>query len=240
MPAGLDGNPDPVVTPQRDGVLDAVADLVSACPGPRTLVGVDGRSGAGKSTFADELAARLITRNLPVVRSTTDSFHRPRAERLSRGATSPDGYYLDSHQLDVIIDDLLRPFAQGASYVRTAAFEESSDTSVATIVAVEPVVVLVFDGLFLQRPDLKEHWDITIFLDADVRREREWLSFLLDGMPDGDVDRAATLDARLASARWPRYRDGWRLYVESVQPAAAATGVIDNNDIGTPALLKPA
>jgi uridine kinase len=135
VPAGLDGNPDPVVTPERDRVLDAVANLVCAHSGPRTLVGVDGRSGAGKSTFADELAERLASRDRVAVRSTTDSFHRPRTVRLLRGPTSGEGYYLDSHQLDIIVDELLQPFAQSASVVRTAAFDEPSDAPVDVVVA---------------------------------------------------------------------------------------------------------
>lgn len=240
MPAGLDGCPDPIVTPQRDRVLATIADLVGTHGGPRTLVGVDGRSGAGKSTFADELAARLTQRGLAVVRSTTDSFHRPRAERMARGPTSADGYYLGSHQLDVIVDELLVPFSRGAAQVRTAAFDEPSDAAVDTVAAVDPVAVLVFDGLFLQRPELDDHWDVTVFLDADARREREWLDFLLEDLPADDVERAATLDARLARARWPRYRDGWRTYVEAVQPASTATAVVDNNDFATPVIVERA
>lgn len=226
------------MTPERDRVLDTMADLVLDHAGPRTLVGVDGRSGAGKSTFADELAARLAAGGVATVRSTTDSFHRPRAERLARGATSGDGYYLDSHQLDVIVDELLVPFARGAPQVRTAAFDEPSDAAVNGMAAVDPVAVLVFDGLFLQRPELDCHWDVTIFLDADDRREREWLSFLLDDLPDDVVDRAAALDARLARARWPRYRDGWRTYVEAVAPVSAATVVVDNNELEAPDILQ--
>ena len=218
-------------------MLEVVADLVCAKTGPRTLVGVDGRSGAGKSTFADELAARLSSRGRGAVRSTTDSFHRPRAERLARGATSGDGYYLDSHQLDVIVDELLLPFARGDAQVRTAALDEPSDAALHTVATVDAVAVLVFDGLFLQRPELRDHWDLTVFLDADVRYERDWLGYLLDDLPDGDLHRAATLDARLARARWPRYRDGWRTYVEDVHPASAATVVIDNEDLGAPRII---
>lgn len=238
MPAGLDGHPDPVVTPERDRVLDAVVDLVCGRSGSRTLVGVDGRSGAGKSTFADELAARLTARGQVVVRSTTDSFHRPRKERLLLGPTSGEGYYLDSHQLDVIVDELLVPFADGADEVRTAAFDEPSDAPVEEVVLVPTAAVLVFDGLFLQRPELNDHWDMTVFLDADERREREWLGFLLGDLPDDDVERAAELDARLLRARWPRYRDGWRTYVDAVHPASVATVVVDNNDLQAPVVQK--
>ena len=124
--------------------------------------------------------------------------------------------------------------------MRTAAFDEPSDAAVNAVVAVGPVAVLVFDGLFVQRPELNGHWDVTIFLDADERREREWLSFLLDDLPDDVLGRAATLDARLARARWPRYRDGWRTYVDAVEPVSVATVVVDNNDFGAPDILSTA
>lgn len=238
MPAGLDGHPDPVVTPERDGVLDTIAELVRGQRGPRTLLAVDGRSGSGKSTFADELTARLVARGDAVVRSTTDSFHRPRQERLRRGPTSAEGYYLDSYQLGVIVEELLLPFARGAGEVRTAAFDEPSDSPVDEVVPVPAAAVLVFDGLFLQRPELDEYWDMTVFLDADERRERAWLDFLLGELPEDAVERAAEVDSRLVRARWPRYRDGWRTYVDAVQPASVATVVVDNNDLRAPVIRR--
>ena len=57
------------------------------------------------------------------MRSTIDSFHRPRAERHRRGPGSPTGFYLDSHQLDTLTTVLLEPFAAGDPFV-VAAFDE--------------------------------------------------------------------------------------------------------------------
>ena len=236
MPAGLDGNPDPVTSEQRDHVLDAVVDCVLDLPGDRVLVGVDGRSGAGKSTFADEVSARLAAVGRAVVRSTTDSFHRPRVDRLRRGPTSGKGYFLDSHQLDVIVGELLEPFARGADRVQTAAFDEPSDTPHAAWAEVPEEAVLVFDGLFLLRDELAAHWSLTVFLDADARRDREWLDFLTTDMPAGPSERARELDARLRRARWPRYRDGWQRYLDAADPAARADLVVDNNDVAAPLL----
>jgi uridine kinase len=236
VPAGLDGHVDPIRTAARDAVLDHVAQLVAG-PG-RVCVGVDGRPGAGKSTFADEVAARVALAGRPVVRSTTDSFHRPRAERLARGSHSADGYVLDSHQLDAIVDQLLVPFARGATRVRVAAFDEPADRTVDVHADVPPDAVLVFDGLFLHRPELAPHWHATVLLTADARLDAAWMSYLLDGLPAGATDRASELDRRLHRARWPRYRDGWRHYVEGNDPAAAATVVVDNEDLAAPQLLR--
>lgn len=237
MPAGLDGNPTPIQTSERKAVLSAVADRVCTLNQDRVLVGVDGCSGAGKSTFADELANALRQRGLIAIRSTTDSFHRPRNSRLRRGATSAEGYYLDSHQLDRIVKDLLIPFRDGADKVLVAAFDEPTDTPLQSMVDVASNAVLVFDGLFLHRPEFASLWDVSVYLDADERRDAEWLHFLLDQLPTNSTERAAELDRRLDVARWPRYRHGWSSYVDDHAPARRATVVIDNNDLAHPRLL---
>lgn len=237
MPEGLDGNPNPIRTTERDAVLTAVADRVCTHGSNRLMVGIDSRSGAGKSTFADELARLISQRDRLTIRSTTASFHRPRRERLKRGATSAEGYYFDSHQLDRILNELLIPFRQGADDVLIAAFDEQSDTALETKINVDSSAVLVFDGPFLHRPEFVGMWDVSVFLEADQRRDREWLQFLLDDLPAAPTEQAAELDRRLEVARWPRYRQGWVSYVREVAPINRATFAIDNNDLARPRLL---
>ncbi len=120
-----------------------------------------------------------------------------------------------------------------------AAFDELSDAPVERVADVGPDAVLVFDGLFLQRPELAIHWDLSVLLVADARLERAWLSFLLGDLPEADTARADAIDERLTRARWPRCRDGWRRYVDAVGPAAAATVVIDNDDLTRPVVVRP-
>ncbi len=175
-----------------------------------------------------------------MIRSTTDSFHRPRAERLARGTTSADGYYLDSHDLDRIATELLIPFRAGADQVLVAAFDEPTDTAREEIAHVSPDAVLVFDGLFLHRSEFVAVWDVSVYLDADQRRDTEWLQYLLADLPDDVSQRAAELDRRLGTARWPRYRHGWDHYISDVTPLSRATVVVDNNDLAQPRILGAA
>jgi len=202
------------------------------------LVAIDGRSGAGKSTFADELAKTIGQQERPVVRSTTDSFHRPRAERLRLGPASAEGYVADSHQLDLLACELLEPFARGASSVLVAAFDEPSDAPAPVSVDVGESAVLIFDGLFLQRPELAPFWHLTVYLEADDRIDQRWLDYLLSGLPVEASARAAAIDERLGQARWPRYRNGWSRYAEQMKPAERASMVIDNNNFELPRIVR--
>lgn len=204
-PSGLDGNPDPIRTPARDAVLDEVASLVRAIP---ALVGIDGHSSVGTSTFADELAARLDG----ACRSTTDSFHNPRAVRLPPNVDPAESYVSLSHDLNRLRWYVLDPFRAGDGRPwRAAAFDEPSNSPVDA--PEEPVPadgVLLFDGLFLHRPELAPYWDLTVLLVAPSR----------------------------APTEGHRYVDGWRLYLERCRPEERATIVIDNDDLAAPSIVR--
>lgn len=72
--------------------------------------------------------------------------------------------------------------------------------------------VLVFDGLFLHRPELVRYWDLTVFLVADARREAAWQAYLGRDLPSKETARVAAVAERMASARRARYVEGQRLY----------------------------
>jgi uridine kinase len=71
-------------------VLATVAARVDALARP-ALVAVDGVTAAGKTTFADAIAALVEG----VVRISIDDFHRPPAKRHARGE-GPETYYHDT------------------------------------------------------------------------------------------------------------------------------------------------
>ncbi len=66
-----------------------------ALPVYHLRVAVDGRTASGKTTLADELGVAVEAAGRPVVRTSIDGFHRPRAERHARGRYSAEGYYHD-------------------------------------------------------------------------------------------------------------------------------------------------
>ncbi|MGB0113770.1 MAG: hypothetical protein WBP59_11165 [Ilumatobacteraceae bacterium] len=238
MPAGLDGNPDPVVSPQRTAVIEEVVSSIarSRIPGRPLLVGIDGIDGSGKSTFADELAIALAAVGTTATRASIDSFHRPREQRWARGRSSPAGFYLDSHDLDAVRQSLLDPYTsgQGHPYV-TETFDEPSNQPIdaeARVVGADEV--LLFDGIFVQRPELATYWDLTVFLDGSARVALDRLGYVVEELPADPalaaihaLDWAATLD---------RYASGMRWHLDLIQPADACSILIDNNDLARPTI----
>lgn len=239
MPAGLDGNPDPIVTPARTALLDKLAIEIARRKQPDAplLVAVDGIDGSGKSTLADELSKTLHTHGVDVVRSTIDSFHNPRATRARRGVDSPVGFYFDSHDLNAVRGRLLDPFRAGFGSYVTAVFDAPSDAPVHVDPAqVRASDVLIFDGIFAQRPELAQYWDLVVFLDGQQRVNLGRLQFVIDDLPSDPLQVVAHVLAW--QQRIDRYASGMRYYLDMVDPKTNADVVVDNNDLAHPRIVK--
>jgi uridine kinase len=217
----------------REAVLDRLAALISAVRRPHVVrVAIDGVDAMGKTTLADELRPLLEARGRPVVRATIDGFHRPRAERHRRGPTSPEGYYHDSFDHDALRRELLEPLGPGGSRrYRSRVFDLRGDEPVRDApVAAPGNAVLLFDGVFLFRPELNDLWDFRVFVEFDaeealrraVVRDEE-----LFGSPDEALRRYRN-----------RYVPGQRLYLDEVDPAAVADVIFENTDVLAPGLSR--
>ncbi len=140
-----------VSNPQRQALLGTVADLVSELPRSRILrLAVDGVDGAGKTTFANALAAVLQERGQFVIRASVDAFHNPKARRYERGSASPEGFFRDSYDYKGLKKVLLDPLSPGGTgRYRTAIFDHNSDLPISVPELQAPSgSILVFDGIF--------------------------------------------------------------------------------------------
>lgn len=211
-------------TPADEFFLGLRDEIRRPYPRGRILLAVDGEDGAGKSRFAERLAAAFGADGSAVFHASIDDFHRPKAERYARGAESPDGFYRDSFDLGAFRGDLIDPFrAGGDTPFRLAAFDLARDEPAPGEPLVAPAdAVLIVDGIFLLRPELRGIWHWSVWLDAplDVRYAR---MAERDGI---DPDPAAPSNRR--------YRQGMELYLRDANPRTAATAIVDNTDPDAP------
>ena len=208
-----------------------VADLVPASgAGWAVRVAVDGVDGAGKTVFADELAAVLTGRGRAVLRASVDGFHHPRPVRHRRGRDSAEGFWLDSYDHDRLVAELLGPLGPGGTgVVRTAVHDWRTDRPVdAPPLRVPRRSVLVLDGIFLHRDELAAYWDFSVYLDVDFSVSVPRMA-ARDGTPADPADPANR-----------RYVGGQRHYLAACRPRDRATVVIDNTDLRAPRVVRTA
>ncbi len=135
-------------------------------------VAVDGPPAAGKTTLADELAVVLRMQGRDVIRATIDDFLFPRAQRYPRGEYSAEGCYFDTHDYDALNRVLLDPLGpDGDRRFQHAVYDHTTDTVSSPCVTVAPAdAVLVFDGVFLMRPELIDRWDLRVFVSIELEK----------------------------------------------------------------------
>lgn len=207
--------------PARRDTLDALAaEILHNYPRGRVAVAIDGADGSGKTVFADDLAAAISRAGHAVVRASIDDFHSPREARYARGRYSADGGYQDSYDYDALRELLLRPFAAGEDFT-VASFDLLADLPVERDPeSADPDAVLVIDGIFLNRPELRGAWNFSVWLDVpdDVAAKRM-----------SERDGFGTDDPLVA-----RYQGAQEIYRAEAAPRARATAIIDNTDLDHP------
>jgi len=217
------------VVSTREKVLRLVASEIEALLDDSIVrVGIDGVDGAGKTWFANELAERIDS--APVIRASVDNFHNPRGVRYAKGKHSPEGFFEDSFDYALLKEVLLDPLNPGGSRrYRRAAFDHTTDKPVDTdFELAEAPSVLLFDGIFVHRPELRDYWDYSIFLyvspDVSVRR----------CVARAGVDVSEDAD----DAVHRRYVRGQEIYLHSCTPESLATHVIVNEDLESPQIWR--
>lgn len=156
-------------SPSRRAVLDSIAEQLQHNYGRgRTIVAVEGAAGAGTGAFADDLAEALRGRGVEVFRASMDDFLRARADREARGRDSAVGRYEDSYDYSVLRRVLIEPFRMnGSTGFVTAAWDAAADRRIEPKWLTGPAdAMLLLDGPFLGRPELRGLWNASIWLDG--------------------------------------------------------------------------
>jgi len=166
------------------------------------VVGVDGVDGSGKTSFAARLADGL--RPLPVSVVHADDHLNPPEIRHAKGRNSPEGFWLDTYDHSSLI---------GAVADAWAAASGGGG------------IVLV-EGMFLHRAELRSLWDFSVFLDVPFA-----LTAARMAVRDGSHP-----DHRHASMR--RYVEGQQLYFAEAEPWRHASEIMDNSS-DEPIRIRP-
>ncbi|MEN8173886.1 MAG: uridine kinase [Chloroflexota bacterium] len=218
---------------QRENLIDLLAAETAGLVRPHPVrVAVDGIDAAGKTILADELGRRLEEMDRSVIRASIDGFHHPREIRYQRGKDSAEGYYRDSFDYEAVKKVLLEPLGpDGKLTYQKAVFDHQENRPInMDFQKARSDAILLFDGVFLLRPEMYAYWDIKIFVDIEF---------------DESTARAIKRDVpllgneELVRERYKkRYIPGQMLYFVESSPKEKADFIVKNDKVSNPEIIK--
>ncbi|WP_151525268.1 uridine kinase [Serinicoccus kebangsaanensis] len=220
----------PGFLPLRQLVLvDLLGLILAVRPGERAVVAIDGPDGVGKSHLAAELvalSAHVAGRTVHAV--SIDGFHHPQEHRYARGRTGTTCYE-DSFDYDSLRRAVLWPYRDGRDIV-PAVFDVAADQPVdAAPVGLPDDAVLLVEGVFLRRPELRQAWDATCLVTAPARVTVRRGNARFPHLAGADDPRHA------ANARYVEAQEIYRLKSRGWPP----DWILDNTDLQRPELVWP-
>ncbi|MGW4032023.1 uridine kinase [Streptomyces sp. NPDC004838] len=221
----------PAASVERSMLVEEIAKRVLNLGQGRLLVGIDGFTAAGKTSFGHELAEWISAAARPVLRVTLDDFKKPWRDRHLYDRESGEGYYRNAYDYELVKRLLLDPCRSSeatacvlCSIDPLTQRDHSSETT-----PLEADAVLIVDGVFAFRPEINEYWDFRIWLQVDAELS---------------VRRGAERDQNWAgseaeSIHRNRYLVAEGIYIQEVDPLPMMDVVIDNSTFARPQIVTP-
>ncbi|WP_146083143.1 MULTISPECIES: hypothetical protein [unclassified Rathayibacter] len=155
--------------PQKADVLDALAAEVLHNYGRgRVKVGIDGDDPAVSAAFALDLAEALRRAGKDAIVAHLADFRRPRADRDDPAVPDEQRSYAAGYDYELLRRVLLDPFTLGGStgFVLAGFDAVRDEARQARWRTAGRDAVLLVDGEFALRPELRGAWSTSIRLDT--------------------------------------------------------------------------
>lgn len=177
------------------------------------IVGVDGLSGAGKTTFIKKIEQELSNNNCEVVTFHLDDHIVERDKRYQTGHEEWYEYYYLQWNVKGVITNLFEPLHNSCKNINLPYYDKFTDSTVTKQITVASDSIVLIEGIFLQRDEWKAFYDFIIFLDCP--RELRYERVLNRDLYIGDYQARLTKYQR-------RYWLGEKHYLDSVIPINSA------------------
>jgi uridine kinase len=207
------------------GVIDAMVDQIAAArrrvdPQRSVLAALSGIDGCGKGFVSARLIAALQARGLRVAGINIDGWLNLPRVRFS--ATNPaEHFYLHAIRFDELFAQLVLPLRAQRSLTVDADFAEETATSfVKHRYEFHDVDVVLLEGVYLLRRSLREHYDVSGWIDCTFETALERaLARGQEGLPAEETIRAYRTI----------YFPAQEIHFARDDPKAAATTVLVND-----------
>jgi uridine kinase len=130
------------------------------------LAAISGIDASGKSTIARQVARDLETHGQRVALIPLDPWHTPPAVRFG-GGRSPEHFFGHAFRMEELFGLLVEPLRRRRSRRLTVdLIRQSGDVPYEHTYDFEEVDVILLEGIFLLRRELRPLYDLTVWLDC--------------------------------------------------------------------------
>lgn len=211
-------------------VVHRVTGIVLAAKPPDRpiVVGITGMDTSGKTMFAGRLAEALRSRGTPFELVHVDDFHNPKSVRYAPEMPEPTQYYELSIDFPRLVAHVLRPVREtGRLDIALRLLDLSTDTwTLHRRYSVTAESVLLVEGVFLFRPEVRPWIDLAVHLDVTepevIKRAR--------------VRDLPTQGEEVMRKYRTKYLAAQRAYLDRHPPEVFADVIVDNTDWSAPVL----
>lgn len=142
--------------------------------GPRLILGIDGLSRSGKTTFTERLRRDLVQMQRNVCMFHLDDHIVERKRRYDTGHEPWYEYYALQWDLPYLREHLFLKLRRSNETV-LEFYNDMLDEQVTKTICIPPECVIIVEGVFLQRPEWRGFLDYCVYLDCprEVRFSRE-------------------------------------------------------------------
>ncbi len=131
------------------------------------IIGVDGLGGSGKSTLVNSLKSQLQNENYSSYVLHIDDFIHPKCIRYDISKEEWYCYYNVQWRYDYVVKEILSPIKNGEIIDKQIEiYDKENDRYITQRVNLVHSSVLILEGIFLQRKELKAYLDFIIYLDV--------------------------------------------------------------------------
>lgn len=188
-------------------------------PNHTLIVGMDGLGGAGKSTLSESLHSILCKEGYSIVILHIDDFIHPRAVRYDERYVAWECYYYRQWRYDDFIEQIIQPIRSGEAVKKEIElYDKEHDTYYLHQIEIPVGSIVIIEGVFLQREELKGVFDDMIYID--VSEEIRWKRVLAR---DGYIGDSHQIQEKYEN----RYFPAEHYYLKTCLPKEHADYVIE-------------
>lgn len=138
------------------------------------IIGIDGLSGAGKTTITETITKELTYEGQKVLVIHIDDLIEEREKRYNTGHPEWYEYYCLQWDVQGIKEKLFEAIREKLNHLHLKFYDKENDRCYMENINIEQSNIILIEGVFLQRKEWRNFFDYMIYLDCPkiVRSER--------------------------------------------------------------------